>query len=180
LYADDVSKREKELEFEEGWEVPEILRFNENYIQEERKKSVLQPFFTDGKWKSENTFMDFIDGEVNIEWWFKNGDRDRTFFAVPYANGEPKPFYVDFIIKLKDGRLCLFDTKSGFTAETAGPKAGGLYEYIKKGNSKGKKLFGGIVTNTDPVNYKGRWVYFDKQGKELVNNDLTSWKNLEF
>jgi hypothetical protein len=45
---------------------------------------------------------------------FKNGEGDATFFAVPYDNGEKKPFYVDFIVQLKDGRIGLFDTKAGF------------------------------------------------------------------
>ena len=67
----------------EGWEVPEVLRYNEVYIQKEKKKSVLQPFYTDGRWKSEDAFIEFIDGENKIEWCFKNGDRDLTFFAVP-------------------------------------------------------------------------------------------------
>lgn len=179
LYLNEVSKIEKELEFMEGWEVPEIIRFNENYIQDDKKMSVLQPFYTDGRWKSEKAFIEFIDAEDKIEWWFKNGDRDLTFFAVPYSNGEPKPFYVDFIIKMKDGRIGLFDTKSGFTKETAGPKVDGLFEYIKHQNSSGKKLFGGIVTNTDSTNYRGRWVFFDKPCSELKNNDLSNWKNFE-
>ncbi len=87
-----------------------------------------------------------------------------------YANGEPKPFYVDFIVKLKDGSIGLFDTKAGFTQKIAGPKINGLYKYIQAENKKGKKLFGGIVINTNPQNYKGRWVYFDKTTKDLEDN----------
>ncbi|MDL1937517.1 hypothetical protein FBQ94_00445 [Candidatus Jettenia sp. AMX1] len=61
--------------------------------------------------------------------WFKNGDRDTKFFTVPYSNGEKKPFYIDFIVKLKDGRIGLFDTKSGLTQKTAGPKIDGLFSH---------------------------------------------------
>jgi len=126
----------------------------------------MQPFFSDEKWKSEATFIDFLEKSEAVEWWFKNGDRDTTFFAVPYDNGEEKPFYVDFIVKLKDDRIGLFDTKAGLTKQIAGPKIDGLYKYIQNENKKGKKLFGGIVTNTDNRNYCGRWVYFERSEKQ--------------
>ena len=99
---------------------------------------------------------------------------------MPYDNGEKKPFYVDFIVKLKDGRIGLFDTKAGITLkQIAGPKIDGLYKYIQRENKKGKKLFGGIVTNTDIRNYRGRWIYFDRASKELKDNNFDNWKELE-
>ena len=137
----------------------------------------MQPFFSDEKWKSEATFIDFLEKSEAVEWWFKNGDRDATFFAIPYDNGEKKPFYVDFIVKLKDGRIGIFDTKAGLTKQVAGPKIDGLYKYIQSENKRGKKFFGGIVVNTDR-DYRGRWVYFDKTSKEL-KNDFSNWKDLE-
>jgi len=104
-----------------------------------------------------------------IDWWFKNGDRDSVFFAVEYEEaGEKKLFYVDFIIKFADGKLGLFDTKSGITATSrdAKSKAIGLREYTKK---SGENLIGGLVTNTDETNYKGRWQIYDSD-KEKWNN----------
>jgi type III restriction enzyme len=179
-YIKEVSKREPELGFIERWNIPEKLNYSENYQKEEIKKSVMQPFYSDRKWKPEEAFIDFLEKSEKVEWWFKNGDRDRTFFAVPYEeDGEWKPFYVDFIVKLKDGRIGLFDTKAGFTKKISGPKIDGLYKYIQEENKKGKKLFGGIVTNTDQRNFKGRWVYFDKTSKDL-KSDLNNWKYLEF
>ncbi len=44
---------------------------------------------------------------------------------------------------------------------------------------KAEKLFGGIVTNTDPRDYRGKWIYFDKTSKELKENDFSNWKDLE-
>lgn len=38
--------------------------------------------------------------------------------------------------------------------------------------------FGGIATNTNQKNYKGRWVYFDKPCSKL-KEDFSDWKNLE-
>lgn len=138
----------------------------------------MEPFFGDEKWRSEKVFIDFLEKSEIIEWWFKNGDRDRIFFAVPYKNGEEKPFYVDFIIKLKDGRIGLFDTKAGITQKVAGTKIDGLNKYIKCENQKGKKLFGGIVINTKK-DYRGRWIYFDRMSNDIKDNDFNNWKDLE-
>jgi len=177
-YQKEIVKREPELAFVEDWNIPEYVRYNEKYSQIEYEKSIMEPFFGDERWRSEKVFIDFLEKSEIIEWWFKNGDRDRIFFAVPYKNGEEEPFYVDFIIKLKDGRIGLFDTKAGITQKVAGTKIDGLNKYIKIENQKGKKLFGGIVINTKK-DYRGRWVYFDKISKELRDNDFNNWKDLE-
>lgn len=177
-YQKEMVKREPELAFVEDWNIPEYVRYNEKYSQIEYEKSITEPFFGDEKWRSEKVFIDFLEKSEIIEWWFKNGDRDRIFFAVPYKNGEEKPFYVDFIIKLKDGRIGLFDTKAGITQKVAGTKIDGLNKYIKIENQKGEKLFGGIVINTKK-DYRGRWIYFDKMSKELKDNDFNNWKDLE-
>ena len=176
-YQKEIVKREPELAFVKGWNIPEYVRYNEKYSQIEYEKSIMEPFFGDEKWRSEKVFMDFLEKSEIIEWWFKNGDRDRIFFAVPYKNGEEKPFYVDFIIKLKDGRIGLFDTKAGIIQKVAGTKIDGLNRYIIIENQKGKKLFGGIVINTKK-DYRGRWIYFDKTSKELKDNDFNNWKDL--
>ena len=178
-YQKRAVKREPELVFVKDWNILEFIRYNENYTQVEYKKSIMKPFFSDERWKSEKTFIEFLEKSENVKWWFKNGDRDRTFFAVPYDNGEQKPFYVDFIVELKTGKIGLFDTKAGFTKMIAGPRIDGLYKYIKGENRGEKSLFGGIVTNTDQENYRGRWIYFDKPTKELDDNNFDNWKILE-
>lgn len=123
--------------------------------------------------------MEYLENSEKVVWWFKNEDRDRKFFAIPYLiNEETKPFYVDFIAKLRDGRIGLFDTKTGLTKQIAAPKIDGLYKYIQQENKKGKKLFGGIVTNTDPQNYRGRWVYFNKTSKDFKDNSFENWIDL--
>jgi type III restriction enzyme len=177
-YQKEVLKREPVLEFVQKWNVPEMINFGENAVKEERKKSIMQPFYRIGEWKTEAAFIEFLEKSEAIEWWFKNGDREVKFFAVPYENGEPKPFYVDFIVQMKDGRIGLFDPHGTFLSDF-GAKADGLYKYIQNENKKGKKLFGGIVANTDQRKYKGRWIYFDKTSKEL-KNDFSNWKDLEF
>jgi len=177
-YQKEIVKRELELVFVKDWNIPEYIRYNENYNQVEYKKSIMEPFFSDGRWKSEKAFIEFLEKSENVEWWFKNGDRDRIFFAVSYKNGGEKPFYVDFIVKLKDGKMGLFDTKAGITQKVAGTKIDGLNKYIKIENQKGKKLFGGIVVNTKK-DYQGRWIYFDSTSIDLKDNDFENWKDLE-
>ena len=176
-YKEEVEKRESEMVDVPDWNVPESLSFGGEYKKIEVKKSIMVPFYGDEKWKSETAFIDFLEKSDKVEWWFKNGDRDATFFAVPYDNGEKKPFYVDFIVKLKDGRIGLFDTKSGLTKQVAGPKIDGLYKYIQGENKRGKKCFGGIVVNTEQ-NYRGRWVYFDKTSKDFRDNSFDNWADL--
>jgi len=177
-YKEETEKIESELEKVKNWNIPESLTYGENAVKEDRNKSIMQPFYKMGGWKSEAAFIDFLEKSENVEWWFKNGDRDATFFAVPYEdNGEQKPFYVDFIVKLKDGRIGLFDTKAGLTMQVAGPKIDGLYKYIQDENKKGKKLFGGIVANTQR-NYRGHWVYFARASKDFKDNSFENWADL--
>jgi len=176
-YQTEVVKRESEMVDVENWNIPESLPYGREYSAVSVKKSIMQPFFSDGKWKLEAAFIDFLEKSERVEWWFKNGDRDATFFAVRYDNGEEKPFYVDFIVKLKDGRIGLFDTKAGLTKQVAGPKIDGLYKYIQAENKKGKKCFGGIVANTER-NYRGRWVYFKKTSKDFKDNSFENWADL--
>ena len=179
VYKAETIKREAELGSNDDWNVPESLLFGSDDIKEDRKKSIMEPFYINGKWKSEKAFIEFLENASNaVEWWFKNGDRDATFFAVPYSNGEEKLFYVDFIVKFKDGRVGLFDPHGAHLSDFKA-KADGLYQYIQGENKKGKNLFGGIVANTDQRNYRGRWIYFGKRSKELKDNDFSDWENLE-
>lgn len=147
-YLADVEKRAKELAFDEIWEIPMSINYSDQFIKKDYSNSIVQPFYekTDAS-SIEQNFARFLnDKNDEIEWWFKNGERDGTFFAVPRKDGDDDvPFYVDWIVKYKDGRIGLFDTKGGLTAETAGSRAKGLANYIKEQNENGKKLFGGIV-----------------------------------
>ena len=136
----------------------------------------MQPFYYDNKWKTEEAFIEFLEKSDQIEWWFKNGDRDATFFAVPYIeNDEQKPFYVDFIVRFKNGSLGLFDTKSGNTIKDSREKRDGLQDYLKKH----KEILGGIVANTNSKDFSGRWMCYKGKGIELNPDDFSNWELLE-
>ena len=157
-----------------NWEVPIIVSYNSKYKRESHPISIMKPFYTRKPSQPEQLFMELLDNSNKVEWWFKNGESEIKYFAVAYKdeNGIERAFYVDFIIKFKDGTIGLFDTKSGMTAKDAGTRAKGLQEYIKK--NKSKKLIGGIA-----IFVNGTWRFNDKEKYEYNPNDLSSWKVLE-
>lgn len=83
----------------------------------------------------------------------------------------------DIFGKLKDERIGLLDPHAVHLSDFKA-KADGLRKYIQTENKKGKKIFGGIVANTDSRNYRGRWVYFDRP-KEDLTNSFDNWATLE-
>ena len=114
-----------------------------------------------------------------MSWWFKNGSRDATFFAVPYSVGKDKaPFYVDFVVLMKDGTIGLFDPHGIHLADFAA-KSDGLRLYVSGLKKKGHKAIGGIVANTDPRNYTGRWMLYTGQGKDAHEGNWDGWVQLE-
>lgn len=176
-YIAETQKRDLVLQKTGDWELPEFLNYSGDYFEVSAQKSALMPFYSKNEWKTESAFIRFLEASKRVDWWFKNGDRDAVFFAVPYAeNGEEKPFYVDFIVKFNDGKIGLFDTKSGQTIETARRKSDGLQKYIKSRED----IFGGIIANTDSKNFSGRWMLYDGKGIDLAAGNFLNWKLLDF
>lgn len=175
-YIAATEKKEKEI-IEDVWKVPERLTFPDGYVGTDMKKSVMMPFFSNERWQSETAFIDFLERPRNgILWWFKNGDRDATFFAVPYKDGDDwSPFYVDFVVMMKDGSIGLFDPHGIHLADFAA-KSDCLHRYIVEMKKKGHKVFGGIVANTDPRNYTGQWMVYEDDGKDTRKGDWNNWK----
>lgn len=177
-YQSATEKRDKEL-VENEWEVPEKITYGESYEEVETTKSITEPFFSDTRWRSEKAFIDFLEKKNNkVSWWFKNGERDATFFAVPYKSGSDQtPFYVDFIVMMKDGSIGVFDPHSSHLADF-GAKSKGLLSYLSKARKSPHKLFGGIVANTDPRNFTGQWMVYKGTGN-ATDGDWTDWERLE-
>jgi len=175
-YVSATETRNREL-VENDWDVPERTTFGEDYEEITTNKSIMEPFFSNKRWQSEKSFIEFLEKpRNNVLWWFKNGERDATFFAVPYKTGEERaPFYVDFIVMMKDGSIGLFDPHGTHLADFPA-KSNGLLSYIKKG---GKKLFGGIVANTDPIKYTGQWMIYTGDGKNVNDNNWEDWVQLD-
>ncbi|HII16554.1 TPA: DEAD/DEAH box helicase family protein [Candidatus Woesearchaeota archaeon] len=158
------------------WEIPVIISYNSRYSKEEQPTSIMKPFYTKKPSEPERRFIELLNKSKKAKWWFKNGEAEAKYFAVPYTdeNGIERAFYVDFIVLFTDGSTGLFDTKSGMTAKEAGPRAEGLQKYLKK--NKDKKVWGGIA-----IFVNGTWRYNDndKEKYEYNPNDLSSWKIIE-
>ena len=178
-YINSIDTDNKEIVFDKNWEIPRSINYSIDYIKNDYELSITKPFYEDIKASEvEKNFSNFLDSKKNeIIWWFKNGNRDGTFFAIPRHNKDNDlvPFYVDWIVYYKDGRIGLFETKGGITAETSESRAIGLYEYIRKQTKEGKNIFGGIVIEKDGT----FWIHSEKEYK-YNENDLENcgWKVL--
>lgn len=191
MYQEEIGKGKNEiLKNEEPWNVPKVMNFGKDHVKKDYTKSVIEPYFArmrnpqgtllGGQYEedsaNEEPFIKLLDKQQNkVVWWFKNGKSDTTFFAVPHEDGGSQhPFYVDFIVMMRNGRIGLFDTKSGIFAKDAKSRAEGLAKYITEQNKKGKKLFGGIV-----IRDKNSWRYHDGVTYHYNPEDLKEWKFLD-
>ena len=160
-----VQKLKEERESEEYvWEVPESVMYNSLAKEINYKKSIMKPHFTKAESKPEKDFIGFLEKSDNdVIWWYKNGEGEKKYFSVKYRDSKkfPRGFYVDFIVLTKDGKVGLFDTKAGRTAEDSKQKAEALQRYIKEQNEKhNKKLWGGIVVpKNDSFRYNAQEKY---------------------
>lgn len=177
-HIQEAKKREEKLA-DGVWKVPDRLPFGEGYTEMETEKSVMEPFFSDERWQSEKSFIEFLETpRNNVSWWFKNGDRDAIFFAVPYKKGRGSaPFYVDFVLVMKDGSIGLLDPH-GIHLADFGAKSDGLRTYIAGMKKNGRKVFGGVVANTKR-DYIGQWMLYEGEGKSAIEGDWTNWTRLE-
>jgi len=177
-YQSATERREKEL-IKSEWNVPERTTFGDQYEEVGMTKSIMEPFFSNSRWQSEKAFIDFLELKNNkVAWWFKNGERDATFFAVPYGlKSSQAPFYVDFVVMMRDGSIGLFDPHGSHLADF-GAKSKGLLSYLSKAPKSSHKLFGGIVANTDLRNHTGQWMVY-KGTDNATEGDWKDWERLE-
>lgn len=187
LYQDIVGKGKNELiQNEEPWNVPKIINYNLSFIRKDYRKSVIRPYYAkiartqnlsifEEDSSFELAFIEYLENASQVKWWFKNGKQDASYFAVPYRENDiDKPFYVDFVVMLRSGKVGLFDTKGGIYAQAAKDRAEGLARYIEIENKKGKNIFGGIV-----IKEKNSWRYNDSKSYIYNIDELNNWKFLD-
>lgn len=167
--AASTSKKVDESE----WDVPPEKIYNEYYQEKVVASHALLPFYENKSASNpEKNFVQFLEGHKDhIEWWYKNGDKNKEDFAVTYENSEKiiKGFYVDFVIKLKNGTVALFDTKTLNSEKEFVNKHNALHEYILKHKTNEQNLIGGIIVPKG----EGVWKYCDN----LITSatDTTGW-----
>lgn len=170
----------KEAEYQQfTWQVPETRNYNSavcRSTEDEIFNHALQPYFEQTRVSMpEHDFARWLDKQTEyVDWWYKNGDEGKQHFAVPYtgSTGRKRCFYVDFIIRLKNGTICLFDTKTCNSDEDAPEKNNALYEYCKDYCAKGKKVIGGVL-----IQDGDNWYYPDGIIDGTANTD--GWSVLE-
>jgi len=121
---------------------------------------------------NEVNFIKHIDKSNKVHWWYKNGDSGKEYFALKYFNTAEqteKLFYPDWIVKFKDNRIGIFDTKLGQTCKTDG-RAKGLAARLK---GLGKNYCGGIVTKQNEV-----YMFCNSLDYDDVSPKNNTWKNL--
>jgi len=103
--------------------------------------------------KNEIDFVSHLESDDDrLDWWFKQGV-GREYFGVYYNNnatGKPAIFYPDWIVRLKDGRVGILDTKMGQTAQDTEGRAEALAKIISE---LGAEYFGGIAIKENGVWY---------------------------
>lgn len=156
------------------WEVPIERIYNELYEEKETvQRHALEPFYEYNRAsKPEVKFADFLEeNKENLHWWYKNGEKAKEHFAVPYIDylGKQSLFYVDFMILSKTNVTCLFDTKTaGSDPANAHLKHNALVDFIAVRNAKGLKSIGGILIEKSPNNISTWW---------YCNNKITNTKD---
>ena len=148
------------------WQVPECRPYNAatNSDCPDVENHALLPYIqTNRNLVQERNFVKFLEENSEyIDWWYKNGDEGRQHYAIEYFNPDYKEkrlFYVDFIIRLKNGDIYLFDTKGpdlGGDMESEAvicAKHNALMDYIA--NCKNRNIKGGGVIKA----HAGAWRY---------------------
>lgn len=181
-----IEERRKSQEKKEApiFTILDEYGFTEDYEEIKTNLCVLDRCFLQKDYKgkiNEKRFLDYIDTKKDkIEWWFKNGDYGKEYFAIRYWNSKENAFhlfYPDWIIRFRDGRIGIFDTKAGNTALPEGEgntKDKAKYLSIKI-RELGKNYLGGIA-----VFENGVWYYNDSEDYEYAPGKLNkNWKLLE-
>ncbi len=149
-----------------NWEVPESRMYNlpQNKERMDIENHALMPYICRPNLNQENAFATFLDSNSDsIDWWYKNGDGGQMHYAIEYWNPDLKEkrlFYVDFIIRMKNGDIYLFDTKGSDASGNIESEAvivakhNALNEYVKNSRNPHLKV-GSIIRSRE----KDVWKY---------------------
>lgn len=159
-----------------NWEIPADNFYNEeNHILcEDVVKYAMDPCIQrkDAS-EPEKNFETFLEAHREyINWWYKNGDSGKQNYSISYTNvkGEKSLFYVDFIIRMKNGQIFLFDTKGQDSDINAPNKHNALIDYINNKENKDKNLKGGII-----IQMGENWKYSTSKIKNTT--DIVNWNS---
>lgn len=169
-------RKAKERAFEQySWEVPAERLYKESthHVMPKVEEHALLPFIELNTVSTpERRFSEFLEANKEyIDWWYKNGDEGKQHYSIPYemSNGEKSLFYVDFIVKTKDGQVFLFDTKSEMSDSEAPNKHNALLVYMKEPEREEQHLQGGVI-----IEKNDNWYY--SKFPITTTSDVTGWE----
>ena len=157
-----------------SWEVPAERLYKEesHRVMEQIKEHALLPFIELKKASNpEQLFRDFLESHAdNIDWWYKNGDEGKQHYSIPYvmSNGDKSLFYVDFIIRMKNGQVFLFDTKSEMSDPEAPNNHNALLDYMQDPERADEHLLGGVIIEKNDIWYYSKYPI-------TTTSDVTGW-----
>ena len=157
--------------------IKDSYSFTDDYEEMPSELFVLEKFYLRKNYRgriNEYEFYEFIDGQFDyIDWWFKQ-ESGRDYFAIKYFNTRRQRyalFYPDWIVRFKDERIGIFDTKAGATASDPEGRAEAL---SRKLSELGASFIGGILVRENNV-----WYYNNCERYEYTPGMLSdSWKPL--
>lgn len=158
------------------WEVPADRFYQEdtNRVCPKIENHALMPYIQENRVSSpELKFTAFLEeNKEYIDWWYKNGDSGKQHYAISYTNvdGNKALFYVDFVIRMKNGQVFLFDTKSEDSDKNAPCKHNALIDYIHNKENADKHLKGGVIIQTKNGE---NWKYCPMKIENTT--DISSW-----
>jgi len=176
-------KKQQEEQETPIFKIEERYDFIDDYEEVPQKLCVLDKLYVLKDYRGKDNelkFVNYIDNKnKHIDWWFKNGNRGKEYFAIKYFNStdnKEELFYPDWIIRFKNDKMGIFDTKKGQTAieQETKDKAKYLALKIKKLD---KKFVGGIV-----VFENGVWYYNESENYSYQKgkiNENKNWKLFE-
>lgn len=154
------------------WEVPEERIYDsETNKVEAADNHALTPFVQLNTVSNpEKEFVKFLeDNSEWIDWWYKNGDKGKQHYAIAYGDKKNKSlFYVDFVIRMKNGHIYLFDTKSKESDITAPEKHNALLQYVDENSTEETKIFGGVIIQSG-----SNWLYSKLPIEDTI--DTLNW-----
>ena len=179
----EIQKRVQESEQWYEFEIAKESFFNQHTDERvDYEKYVYEPcYLSVERLNPEKNFEKFLkDNTDKILWWWKNGENKQDYFGIKYEYpaGFIHTFYPDYLVKLADGRLGIFEVKyiddrDGLNYTKV--KSEKLQEYIKE--QKDKKLFGGIAIEKNDgwkINQKEKYDW-----SKCEKNDWSDWNKLD-
>ena len=175
-HEEEVASKDQD-KWNDEWEIEPTKNYNpQTFTELDSKLSLYQPLYVavdpNGKVNQlEKEFIRYLDEHSDaIEWFWENGaEHMEKNFGIKVDN--KKTFQPDFIVKFKDGRIGIFDTKGGMFKTDDKVKSNALQRYIIEETYKGKNLIGGLV-----IKDFDHFRVFMKDGYIPFDNNPEEWE----